>query len=62
LREEIERHRAQYEAAIARDNPREISNAWKAWERQVNRLLENLGELQIPGMSKRQVYTLFFSP
>lgn len=62
LTAEIERYAKAYHAAIDRDNPRDISTAWKAWERQVNRLLEEIGSLQIPGMSKRQIYTLFFSP
>jgi hypothetical protein len=59
---EAERYAEVYHTAIERGNPREISNTWKAWERQVQRLLEHLEDLQIPGMSKRQVYTLFFSP
>lgn len=59
---EIDRYAKAYRQAVDHGSARDISLAWKAWERQVARLLENLEELQIPGMSKRQVYTLFFSP
>lgn len=51
-----------YRAASERDNAQEISKAWQSWERQVKRLAAELEGLQIPGMSQRQVYTLFFSP
>ncbi len=62
LTAQIDEYSARYHQAIKRDNPREISIAWKNWERQVKRLAGELEGLQIPGMSKRQVYTLFFSP
>lgn len=52
----------EYRAASERDDAQAISRAWQSWERQVKRLAAELEGLQIPGMSQRQVYTLFFSP
>ncbi len=58
----VDRYGDRYREAVEANNPRAISDAWKMWERQVNRVFEELEDLQIPGMTKRQVYTLFFSP
>lgn len=62
IRERIDWYADAYRKAVENDNPREISMAWKSWERQVKKLAEQFEGLQIPGMTQRQVYTLFFSP
>lgn len=62
IRERIDWYADAYRKAVEKDNPREISMAWKSWERQVKKLAEQFEGLQIPGMTQRQVYTLFFSP
>lgn len=61
LRGKINHYSEQYQAALTSNNPNQISQAWRAWEHQVKRFVQEFEGLEIEGSTTRQVYTMFHS-